>query len=82
MTKRNDGIHNNLVSDGKGSQLFTNGKTLQMTYFIALNRFHDKAKVPIIEVIFQAVFFCREQKKRNVPRPLTNNGLSLGTCII
>ena len=32
MTKGNYGIHNNLVSSGKGSQLFTNGKTFQMTY--------------------------------------------------
>ena len=31
-TKENNGIHNNLVSGGKGSQLFTNGKTFQMTY--------------------------------------------------
>jgi hypothetical protein len=33
MTKGINGIHNNLVSGGKGSQLFTNGKTFQMTYY-------------------------------------------------
>ena len=32
MTKGNNGIHKCFVSADKGSQLFNNGKTFQMTY--------------------------------------------------